>query len=73
MNKLIGIWYKFKLNNVDKELTKNADEIRDYCGEDIFSISKFKDDLKYNSLRSEQLKLMSCRSYLENKLTCITN
>ncbi len=63
MNKLKEIIYKIRLNSVDKKLTENAENIETAFNSD--------NDFIYNHYRLEQLRLMSNRSYLENKLSCI--
>jgi len=70
MNKLKEIIYQIKLDNVDRKLTKNAENIREYVNR-IGFINE--DYFEYNHLHLEQLRLMSCRAYLENKLTYATN
>jgi len=70
MNKLKEIIYKIRLNNVDRKLTKNAEDMREYVNR---SSLINEDHFEYNHLHLEQLRLMFCISYLENKLTCATN
>ncbi|MFH1585400.1 MAG: hypothetical protein ABIB79_01385 [archaeon] len=61
MNKLTKRIYGFRLSRVKNRLRSNAEEIREL-------FNNWRDYLKnYN----EQLRLMSCRSYLENKLSTI--
>jgi len=72
MNNLIGsIYYQIKLSMVDRKLTKNAEEMRDYLEENKADSEKL-ESFKYNSIHLEQLKLISRRTYLENKLNCPT-
>jgi hypothetical protein len=78
MNKLTEIVYKIKLKNVENKLTKNNEEIKTYCNYANISLDnpesdKAKDSFEYDHLRLEHLRLMSCRSYLENKLTHSNN
>jgi len=63
MNKLKQIWYEFRLSNVKDNLKKNAEKIE----------LAVKSDNNYNQYRLEQMRLMSCRGYLENKLTYVNN
>jgi hypothetical protein len=78
MNKLIEIVYKLKLKNVENRLTKNEEEIKTCCNYANVSLDNIvsdnvKNSFEYNHLRLEHLRLMSCRSYLENKLTHSNN
>jgi len=58
MNKLKKIVCEFELNNVKKSLRKNAGKISE-------AVKKGQHYLTYYN---EHLHLMSCNSYLENKL-----
>jgi hypothetical protein len=58
------IVYEFKLENVKTNLRKNVNKIE---------LAVKTDSLDYNHYRLEQLRLMVCKSYLENKLTQIKN
>jgi len=66
MNKIKEIIYKIRLNNIDRKLTSNAEDLRN-----LPTINE--DHFKYNHLKLEQSRLISCRSYLENKLSYVTN
>ena len=70
MNKLKEIIYQIRLSNVDRKLTKNAEDIREHVNR---SCTLNEDHFEYNHLYLEQSRLMSCRGYLENKLTCVNN
>jgi hypothetical protein len=65
MNKIKQILYEFRLKNVENNLIKNLGKIE--------LAVKSNDDTNYNQDRLEQLRLMSCRLYLENKLTYVAN
>jgi hypothetical protein len=60
MHKLTEIIYKIKLNNVRDALKNNARKI------ELAVTDNYHD---YNSYRLEQLRLMSNKSYSENKLS----
>jgi len=70
MNKLKEIVYTIRLKNVDRKLTKNAEEMREHING---SYTLNEDYFETNHIRLEQLRLMSCRSYLENKLSQVNN
>jgi len=65
MNKLTEIIYRVRLNHVKDVLKSNTRKIE--------SAIMDNDYLAYNKFRLEQLRLMSCKSYLENKLSYTTN
>jgi hypothetical protein len=70
MNKLKQILYEFRLKNVDRKLTRNAEKMREHLNG---SYTLNEDFFETNHIHLEQLRLMSCRSYLENKLTYVKN
>ena len=57
MGKIKQIIYGFRLDNVRKNLRKNAIKIREAVEEGGNYLGDY----------NEQLRLMSCKSYLENK------
>ena len=61
MSKLKKIIYEFKLKLVKRNLRKNAEEMYELI----------RKDLDYQRNYNEQLRLMSCSSYLENELSRI--
>jgi len=61
MSKLKRIIYEFRLKQVRSNLKKNAYEIRE-------AVNK---GLDYLANYNKQIRLMSCKSYLENKLSWI--
>lgn len=70
MNKLKKILYGFRLKNVEKNLVKNLNKIEAYIKNNSPS---FNDILGYKGNYNEHLRLMVCKSYLENKLACVAN
>ena len=66
MNKLKQIYDGWRLNNVKKALMTNAKRIELYIES---KSGKFEDYVNYKGYYLEQLRLMSCNSYLENKLS----
>ena len=63
MNKLKQILYEFKLKRTEDNLKSNSEKIE----------SAVKNNVHYNIYSIEQLRLMSNRSYLKNKLNSIPN
>ncbi len=63
MNKLKQIVYEHRLNSVKKSLRENAEKIKEL----------FERKANYLKYYNEQSRLMSCNSYLENKLSGIQN
>jgi hypothetical protein len=70
MNKIKEIIYKVRLNSIDRKLTKNAEEMREHL-DGSYTLNE--DYFENNHIYIEQLRLMSCRAYLENKLSQMTN
>ena len=70
MNKIKEIAYKIRLNIVNSGLTKNEEEMREHLNG---SYTLNEDYFEYHHLGLEQLRLISCRSYLENKLSQVNN
>ena len=63
MNRLKEMYYECRIKGVYKALKGNAEKIR----------LSFERHVNFNREYSEQLRLMSCRSYLENKLSGVKN
>ncbi len=63
MNRLKQIIYEFRLDRVKKRLRENGGRLGS-----LFNSEEFEDKLRYAVAYAEQLRLMSSRSYLENKL-----
>ena len=61
MKKLKQIFYEFKLKRTEDNLKSNSEKIE-------FAV---KNNVCYNNYSIEQLRLMSNKSYLENKLSTI--
>lgn len=67
MNKLKQMYYNWELNNI-KNAMRKADEI---IGELFWNSKDSENNFKYKHSYLEHLRLMSCRSYLENKLSTV--
>ena len=68
MNRLTEIFYEFRLERIKKSLRDNAGKLAL-----LINSEKFEDKLRYLTAYVEQERLMSCNSYLENKLSGVQN